>query len=54
LSRFWSKACDNPILQLELRRIRRRRWRPGRRFFLFYPALLGIVLGFGVMLPACP
>ncbi len=50
MSRFWSKACDNPILQLELRRIRRRRWRPGRRFFLFYPALLGIVLGFGVML----
>jgi hypothetical protein len=35
---------------LELRRIRRRRWWPGRRFFLFYPVLLGIALGFGVML----
>jgi hypothetical protein len=45
-----SKACDNPILQLELRRIRRRRWWPGRRFFLFYPVLLGVALGFGVML----
>ena len=41
---------NNPILQLELRRIRRRRWWPGRRFFLFYPVLLGIALGFGVML----
>jgi len=50
LSGLWSKARDNPILQLELRRIRRRRWWPGRRFFLFYPVLLGIVLGFGVML----
>jgi ABC-type transport system involved in multi-copper enzyme maturation permease subunit len=50
LSRLWSKARDNPILQLEVRRIRRRRWWPGRRFFLFYPVLLGIALGFGVML----
>lgn len=47
---LWSKARNNPILQLELRRIRRRRWWPGRRFFLFYPVLLGIALGFGVML----
>jgi hypothetical protein len=43
---------NNPVLRLELRRIRRRRWWPGRRFFLFYPALLGIALGFGVMLVA--
>jgi hypothetical protein len=55
LSGLWAKArnakaCNNPILQLELRRIRRRRWWPGRRFFLFYPVLLGIALGFGVML----
>lgn len=47
---LWPKAINNPILQLELRRIRRRRWWPGRRFFLFYPVLLGIALGFGVML----
>jgi hypothetical protein len=47
---LWRKARDNPILQLELRRIQRRRWWPGRRFFLFYPVLLGIALGFGVML----
>ncbi|MBN1812101.1 MAG: hypothetical protein JXA14_09725 [Anaerolineae bacterium] len=50
MSRLWSKVRDNPILQLELRRIRRRRWWPGRRLFLFYPVLLGIVLGYGVML----
>jgi hypothetical protein len=47
---LWSKARGNPLFRLELRRIRRRRWWPGRRFFLFYPVLLGIVLGFGVML----
>jgi hypothetical protein len=52
LSGLWAKARNNPILQLELRRIRRRRWWPGRRFFLFYPVLLGIALGFGVMLLA--
>jgi hypothetical protein len=46
----WRTVCNNPILRLELRRIRRRRWWPGRRFFLFYPVLLGIALGFGVML----
>jgi hypothetical protein len=46
----WRAMCNNPILQLELRRIRRRRWWPGRRFFLFYTVLLGIALGFGVML----
>jgi hypothetical protein len=50
LRALWSRARDNPILQLELRRIRRRRWWPGRRFFLFYPVLLGIALGYGVML----
>ena len=47
---LWSKARSNPLLHLELRRIRRRRWWPGRRFFLFYPVLLGVALGFGVML----
>ena len=41
---------DHPILRLELRRIRRKRWWPGRRFFLFYPVLLGAVLGCGIML----
>jgi len=46
------KARSNPIFQLELRRIRRRRWWPGRRFFLFYPVLLGLALGYGVMLVA--
>jgi hypothetical protein len=50
VKKFWRVARNNPILQLELRRIRRRRWWPGRRFFLFYPALLGVALGFGVML----
>ncbi|MBN1977057.1 MAG: hypothetical protein JW918_06615 [Anaerolineae bacterium] len=45
-----AKARGNPLFQRELRRIRRRRWWPGRRFFLFYPALLGIALGFGVLL----
>ena len=41
---------DHPILRLELRRIRRKRWWPGRRFFMFYPALLGAALGYGVVL----
>jgi len=40
----------NPIWRLELRRIRRLRWWPGRRFFLFYLALLGAALIYGVML----
>jgi hypothetical protein len=40
---------DHPILRLELRRIRRKRWWPGRRFFLFYPVLLGGALGCGVV-----
>jgi len=43
--------CDlHPILSLELRRVRRKRWWPGRRFFLFYPALLGAALGYGLVL----
>jgi len=46
----WRSILDHPILRLELRRIRRKRWWPGRRFFLFYPALLGVVLGCGAML----
>ncbi len=46
----WRSALDHPILWLELRRIRRRRWWPGRRFFLFYPVLLGTSLGYGVAL----
>jgi len=40
---------EHPILWLELRRIRRTRWWPGRRFFLFYPVLMGGVLGCGVI-----
>jgi hypothetical protein len=44
----WQAILDHPILQLELRRVRRKRWWPGRRFFLFYPALLGGALGCGV------
>ncbi len=39
---------DHPILRLELRRIRRNRWWPGRRFFLFYPVLLGQTLFFAL------
>ncbi len=46
----WQAILDHPILQLELRRTRRRRWWPGRRFFLFYPVLMGAVLGCGVAL----
>lgn len=46
----WQTILDHPILRLELRRIRRRRWWPGRRFFLFYPVLMGAVLGCGVAL----
>jgi len=46
----WKGMLDHPILRLELRRIRRTRWWPGRRFFLFYPALLGGALGCGVVL----
>ena len=46
----WQRIVDHPLLQLELRRIRRTRWWPGRRFFLFYPALLGCGVGYGVML----
>ena len=41
---------DHPILRLELRRIRRKRWWPGRRFFLFYPVLLVATLGYGIIL----
>ena len=46
----WRSVLDHPIVRLELRRIRRKRWWPGRRFFLFYPVLLGAVLGCGVAL----
>jgi len=46
----WQAVLDHPILRLELRRIRRKRWWPGRRFFMFYPALLGAALGYGVVL----
>jgi hypothetical protein len=46
----WQAMRDHPIFRLELRRIRRRRWWPGRRFFMFYPALLGAVLGYSVVL----
>jgi hypothetical protein len=50
LVRSWRAALDHPILRLELRRIRRKRWWPGRRFSMFYPALLGGALGCGVLL----
>jgi hypothetical protein len=40
----------NPLFQLELQRTRRKRWWPGRRFFLFYPVVLGVALGYGVVL----
>jgi hypothetical protein len=46
----WQAMLNHPLLQLELRRIHRKRWWPGRRFFMFYPALLGAALGYGVML----
>lgn len=41
-------ALEHPILRLELRRVRRRRWWPGRRFFMVYPAALGAALGCGL------
>jgi len=46
----WHSLLNHPIVRLEIRRIRRKRWWPGRRFFLFYPVLLGVVLGHGVAL----
>ncbi|OQY22904.1 MAG: hypothetical protein B6I35_04975 [Anaerolineaceae bacterium 4572_32.2] len=45
----WQSILDHPILRLELRRIRRTRWWPGRRFCLIYPVVLGGVLGCGVI-----
>jgi len=45
----WQSTLDHPIFGLELRRIRRTRWWPGRRFFLFYPVVLGAALGCGVI-----
>jgi hypothetical protein len=50
VSARYQGLLDHPIFRLELRRIRRRRWWPGRRFFMFYPALLGAALGYGVVL----
>jgi hypothetical protein len=50
LSERWQAVLDHPILRLELRRIRRGRWWPGRRFFLSYLVFLGVVLGYSVML----
>jgi hypothetical protein len=44
----WRGVLDHPLVALELRRVRRKRWWPGRRFFLFYPALLGGTLGCGI------
>lgn len=52
LRRRWQAIRQNPVIQLELRRIGRRSWWPGRRFFLFYPVLLGAAIGYGVMLAA--
>jgi hypothetical protein len=48
--RRWQDVLEHPMLRLELRRIRRTRWWPGRRFFLFYPVLLGCAAGYGVAL----
>jgi hypothetical protein len=45
----WRATLGNPLLRLELQRVRSNRWWPGRRFFLFYPALLGAALGCGVL-----
>jgi hypothetical protein len=42
---YWRSLVEHPIVRLELRRVRRKRWWPRRRFFLFYPALLGAALG---------
>jgi len=50
LTERWQTVLDHPILRLELRRVRRKHWWPGRRFFMFYPALLGAALGYGVLL----
>lgn len=45
---------DYPILRLELRRIRRRRWWPGKRLVLCVvllgPVLLGLAVAYGVVL----
>ncbi len=49
MKKRWRAVLDHPLLRLELRRVHRRRWWPGRRFFLFYPALLGCALGYGVV-----
>jgi hypothetical protein len=49
----YRELLDHPILRLELRRIRRKRWWPGRRFFMFYPALLGAALGYSLILGLC-
>jgi hypothetical protein len=46
----WQDVLEHPVLRLELRRTRRTRWWPGRRFFLFYPVLLGCAVGYGVAL----
>jgi hypothetical protein len=46
----WRGVLEHPMLRLELRRTRRTRWWPGRRFFLFYPVLLGCAVGYGVAL----
>jgi len=44
----WHAILEHPVVRLELQRVRRKRWWPGRRFFLFYPALLGAALGCGI------
>ncbi len=46
---WWHGVVSQPIVALELRRIRRLRWWPGRRFALLYPALLGALLGCAIM-----
>lgn len=45
---LWRSIRNNPLLRLELQRVHRRRWWPGRRFLMCYPAALGAALGCGV------
>jgi hypothetical protein len=44
----WRGVLDHPLVALEVRRVRRKRWWPGRRFFLFCPVVLGGALGCGI------
>jgi hypothetical protein len=41
---------DHPLVRLELRRVRRKRWWPGRRAYVVVPVLWGVLLGYAVTL----